>query len=110
MERTPDTVAVVNEDQQLTYLQLNRRANQLAHFLRRSGVGPEVCVGVCMEAARTCGRFAAILKAGGAYVPLDPTYPKTALPSCSKTARRPCCLRSEAPGEPALSSGESRLC
>ena len=80
VERTPDAVAVVYEDQQLTYLELNRRANQLAHFLRRFGVGPEVCVGVCMERGPDMAvGLLAILKAGGAYVPLDPTYPQERL-------------------------------
>ena len=49
VERTPDAVAVVFEDQQLTYRELNTRANQLAHHLRKLGVGPEVLVGICME-------------------------------------------------------------
>ena len=49
VERTPDAVAVVFEEQQLTYRELNRRANQLAHHLRTLGVGPEVLVGICVE-------------------------------------------------------------
>jgi amino acid adenylation domain-containing protein len=74
---TPDSMAVIYEDQQLTYSELNRRANHLAHFLRRSGVGPEVYVGVCMERApEMVISLLGILKAGGAYVPIDPTYPK----------------------------------
>jgi amino acid adenylation domain-containing protein/non-ribosomal peptide synthase protein (TIGR01720 family) len=77
VERSPDAVAVVFEDQQLTYQQLNQRANQLAHHLRKLGVGPEVLVGLCMERSleMTIGLLG-ILKAGGAYVPLDPSYPK----------------------------------
>lgn len=74
--RTPETAAVVFEGQQLTYRTLNERANQLAHYLRRLGVGPEVPVGLCLDRSLEmmvgiCG----ILKAGGAYVPLDPAYP-----------------------------------
>ncbi|HXC44488.1 MAG TPA: amino acid adenylation domain-containing protein, partial [Candidatus Dormibacteraeota bacterium] len=78
--RTPRAVAVVDEDRQLSYEELNRRANQLAHYLRKMGVGPEVKVGVCVE--RDLGMVVVlmgILKAGGAYVPLDSTYPAARL-------------------------------
>jgi amino acid adenylation domain-containing protein len=79
-ERTPDAVAVVFEDEHLTYLKLNERANQLAHYLRRRGVGPEVLVGICLERSmEMLTGLLGILKAGGAYVPLDPTYPKDRL-------------------------------
>ncbi|RPI95737.1 MAG: amino acid adenylation domain-containing protein, partial [Chloroflexi bacterium] len=75
-EKTPDAVALVFEDQQLTYAQLNARANQLAHYLRSQGVGPDVLVGICMERSlEMIIGLLGILKAGGAYVPLDPTYP-----------------------------------
>ena len=76
----PDAIAVVCEGQQLTYEQLNRRANQLAHHLRGAGVGREVAVGIFME--RTLEMVVAILgvlKAGGTYVPLDPAYPAARL-------------------------------
>lgn len=77
VERTPDTVAVVFEDQQLTYRELNERANHLAHYLIQQGVGPEVLVGVCMERSiEMIVGLLAILKAGRAYVPLDPAYPQ----------------------------------
>ncbi len=80
VERTPNAVAVVFEDQQLTYRELNARANQLAHYLRRSGVGPEVKVGICIERSlEMVVGLLGILKAGGAYVPLDPAYPKERL-------------------------------
>ena len=80
VERTPDAVAVVFEDQQLTYRQLNRRANQLAHYLRSLGVGPEVLVGILMERSlEMVIALYGILKAGGAYVPLDPEYPSERL-------------------------------
>jgi len=74
--KTPDVIAVVCGQQQLTYRQLNRRANQLAHYLQKKGVKPEVFVGICVERslAMLVG-ILGILKAGGAYVPLDPTYP-----------------------------------
>ncbi|MFZ3013875.1 MAG: condensation domain-containing protein, partial [Nitrospira sp.] len=74
--RTPETVAVVYEDQQLTYSELNGRANQLARYLRTLGVRPDVLVGLCVERSlEMLVGLLGILKAGGAYVPLDPTYP-----------------------------------
>ena len=77
--RTPEAVAVVFEDRQLTYAELNARANQLAHHLIGLGVGPEVLVGICMERSlELIVGLLAILKAGGAYVPLDPGYPASA--------------------------------
>jgi amino acid adenylation domain-containing protein/non-ribosomal peptide synthase protein (TIGR01720 family) len=75
-ERTPDAVAVVFEDNQLNYRELNKRANELAHHLRKLGVGPEVLVGVCLEPSiEMLVGLLGTLKAGGAYVPLDPSYP-----------------------------------
>ncbi len=80
VERTPDAVAVALEDAQLTYRELNRRANQLAHYLRARGVGAERLVGVCMERSfEMVIGLLGVLKAGGAYVPLDPTYPRERL-------------------------------
>ncbi|HET9305838.1 MAG TPA: amino acid adenylation domain-containing protein, partial [Candidatus Sulfotelmatobacter sp.] len=79
-ERTPDNVALVFEGQQLSYAELNARANQLAHFLLRQGVGPESRVGVCLHRSPALiTAFLAILKAGAAYVPLDPNYPEDRL-------------------------------
>ncbi len=76
VERTPEATALVYEAQQLTYRELNARANRLAHHLRSLGVGPEVLVGVCLERSlELVVGLLAILKAGGAYVPLDPSYP-----------------------------------
>jgi len=80
VECTPDAVAVVCEGQHLTYRELNTRANQLAHYLRRRGVGPEVLVGLCVERSiEMMVALLGILKAGGAYVPLDPAYPQERL-------------------------------
>ncbi|MEH2106011.1 amino acid adenylation domain-containing protein [Nostoc sp.] len=77
VERTPNDVAVVFEDEQLTYSELNKRANQLAHYLRTLGVKSEVLVGICVERSLSMViGLLAILKAGGAYVPLDPSYPQ----------------------------------
>ncbi|MEH2261607.1 amino acid adenylation domain-containing protein [Nostoc sp.] len=73
---TPDAVAVVFENQQLTYHQLNCRANQLAHYLRSLGVKPDALVGICVERSlEMMVGLLGILKAGGAYLPLDPAYP-----------------------------------
>jgi amino acid adenylation domain-containing protein len=79
-ERTPDTEAVIFGEQRLTYGELNKRANQLAHYLIKQGIGAEVFVGICVEQSfEMIMGILAILKAGGAYVPLDPEYPKERL-------------------------------
>ena len=76
VERNPDAVAVAFEEQQLTYHELNCRANQLAHYLQSLGVGADVLVGICVERSwEMIVGLLGILKAGGAYVPLDPEYP-----------------------------------
>ena len=76
VNRTPDAIAVVFNDEKLTYQQLNGRANQLAHRLVKLGVGPESLVGICIERSpEMVIAVLAVLKAGGAYVPMDPTYP-----------------------------------
>ena len=78
--KTPDRTAVVFQGKTLSYRELNERANQMAHYLRKRGVGPEVLVGVCLN--RTPEMVIGLLgiwKAGGAYVPLDPTYPQERL-------------------------------
>ena len=76
VKRTPERRAVSTDTTELSYADLNRRANQLAHYLVELGVGPEVRVGICMERSpdMVVGLLA-ILKSGGAYVPLDPNYP-----------------------------------
>ena len=80
VERTPDAVAVIFREEQLTYRELNCRVNQLAHHLRRLGVGPETLVGICVERSlETIIGLLGIFKAGGAYVPLDPAYPRERL-------------------------------
>ncbi|MGA9379337.1 MAG: amino acid adenylation domain-containing protein, partial [Phormidium sp.] len=76
VEQTPDAVAVICEKEQLTYQQLNCRANQVAHHLRSWGVGADVVVGICVERSlEMVIGILGILKAGGAYLPLDPAYP-----------------------------------
>jgi amino acid adenylation domain-containing protein/non-ribosomal peptide synthase protein (TIGR01720 family) len=80
VERTPDSVALVWEQQKLSYGELKRRADRIAHRLLESGVGPEVRVGICLERSlEMVVALLGVLKAGGAYVPLDPTYPKERL-------------------------------
>jgi natural product biosynthesis luciferase-like monooxygenase protein len=76
VEERPSAVALIYEDQQISYAQLNRRANQLARHLRHHGVGPESIVGVFMDRSlELMTALIAIHKAGGAYLPLDPAYP-----------------------------------
>jgi glutamate-1-semialdehyde-2,1-aminomutase len=74
--RTPDHTALVLDGQTLSYAALNAQANQLAHYLRKHGVVPDMLVGVCLERSfANIIALLAILKAGGAYVPMDPEYP-----------------------------------
>jgi amino acid adenylation domain-containing protein/non-ribosomal peptide synthase protein (TIGR01720 family) len=80
VERTPKRIAAVHLDQELTYRELNARANKLAHYLQELGVGPETRVGILMERSlEMLVGMLAVLKAGGAYVPLDPEYPQERL-------------------------------
>lgn len=88
VERSPDAVALTYQDQSLTYGELNRRANRLAHYLQSMGVRPEVRVGLCLErSAELVIGILGILKAGGAYVPLDPEYPSQRLEFMLKDAQ-----------------------
>jgi len=78
--RTPEQVAVVFEEQEVSYRELNERANQLAHHLRSLGVGPETRVGILLDrSVEMVVALLGVLKAGGAYVPLDPEYPNERL-------------------------------
>ena len=80
VKQTPDAIAVTFEGQRLTYRELNTKANQLAHHLRRLGVGPGRIVGICLERSlEMVIGLLGILKAGGAYLPLDPSYPRERL-------------------------------
>lgn len=86
--KSPDAVAVEFESEQLTYRELNVRANQLGHQLRSLGVGPERLVGICVERSLSMMvGLLGILKAGGAYVPLDPDYPQERLAYTLEDAR-----------------------
>src|SRR6266850_848498 len=80
VERSAEAIAVTYEGQEVSYEELNRRANQLGHYLQGLGVGPEVRVGLCLErSVELVVGILGILKAGGAYVPLDPDYPQERL-------------------------------
>jgi amino acid adenylation domain-containing protein len=93
VERTPEATALICGHESLTYRELNTRANRLAHYLRKQGVGPEVLVGVCLERSiEMLVGILGILKAGGAYVPLDPAYPKERLAAILEDAKAPILL------------------
>ena len=96
VERTPDSIAVVFENQQLTYAELNAQANKVAHYLQELGVKPEVLVGVCLT--RSLSMLVgclSILKAGGAYVPLDPSLPTARLAFVINDTQMPVLLAQE---------------
>src|SRR5580704_18545143 len=86
--RDPDAVAVVFKGRQMSYRELNWRANQVAHYLRKRGVGPEILVGVCFEhSPEMVIALLGVWKSGGAYVPLDPAYPPERLSFMLSDAR-----------------------
>lgn len=94
--RTPDAVSLMYQSTTLTYRELNLRANQLAHYLQRFGVGPETLVGLCVERSpEMIIGMLGILKAGGAYVPLDPVYPEERLNFMLSDAQTPVLLTQE---------------
>ena len=105
--RAPEAVALVYEGAQLSYGELNERANRLAHHLRALGVGPDAIVGLCVERSfEMIVALLGVLKAGGAYLPIDPDYPKDRIaymidgrragagPDAGPFARRACRRRS----------------
>ncbi|TYS39120.1 AMP-binding protein [Bacillus pumilus] len=80
VQENPDAIAVVYEDEEWSYKEVQEQANQLAHYLQKRGIGPESLVGLCVERSpKMIVGLLGILKAGGAYVPLDPAYPKKRL-------------------------------
>ncbi|MGH7832388.1 MAG: non-ribosomal peptide synthetase, partial [Candidatus Binatia bacterium] len=99
VERSPAAIAAVFGNHQWSYRELNRRANQLAHYLRKLGVGPEVTVGVCMERCpEMLVGLLGVLKAGGAYVPLDPALPEERLSFTIEDSRVGVMLTAESSG------------
>ncbi len=96
VQRTPTATAVTFEGEQLSYDELNRRANQLAHHLQKMGAGPDTLVGVCMERSlEMVIALYGILKAGAAYVPIDPEYPQQRIEFMLKDAAVPVLLTQE---------------
>ncbi|MBD1832152.1 amino acid adenylation domain-containing protein [Cyanobacteria bacterium FACHB-472] len=96
IEQNKDAIALVFEDKQLTYQELNVRSNKLAHYLQKLGVGSEILVGLCVDRSldMIIGMLA-ILKAGGAYLPLDPSYPPERLSFMLQDAQVPVILTHE---------------
>ncbi|WP_414561757.1 MULTISPECIES: non-ribosomal peptide synthetase [unclassified Anabaena] len=93
VERTPNHIAVTHANEQLTYNQLNHRANQLAHHLQKLGVKPDVLVGICMERSlEMVVALLGVLKAGGAYLPIDPMYPQERVTFMVEDAQTPVIL------------------
>ncbi|MHC5737512.1 amino acid adenylation domain-containing protein [Nostoc sp.] len=111
VEKTPDSIAVVFKKEQLTYQELNHRANKIAHHLRLLGVGTEILVGICVERSlEMIVGMLGILKAGGAYVPLDPTYPKERLSFMLSDSQVQVVLTQEKFVENLTASGAKLIC
>jgi amino acid adenylation domain-containing protein len=111
VEHAPDDIALIFQDQRVSYQELNQRANQLAHCLRRRGVGPNVLVGICAErSVEMIVGILGILKAGGAYVPLDPAYPSDRLSWMMEDAQTPLLLTQDHLLERLPVSAAARIC
>jgi amino acid adenylation domain-containing protein len=96
VERTPEAPALIFEARRFSYREVNARANQLAHYLRQVGVGPDVLVGVCAErSVEMVVALLGVMKAGGAYLPIDPAYPKERLRAMLEDADPPVLLTQE---------------
>src|SRR6185369_7120748 len=92
-QRTPNAIAIVADENQISFGDLNARANQLAHFLKDQEVGPEVLVGICMERSiEMVLAMLATLKAGAAYVPIDPSFPARRVNDLLEDTRAPLVL------------------
>ncbi|NJP21134.1 MAG: amino acid adenylation domain-containing protein [Hydrococcus sp. CRU_1_1] len=111
VEKTPDAIAVVFEEQQLTYKELNDRANRLAHHLQTLGVKPEMLVGICLKRSlEMVIGLLGILKAGGAYLPLDPEYPQERLAFVLSDAKANILLTQQALLDKLLHQKEKIVC
>jgi amino acid adenylation domain-containing protein/thioester reductase-like protein len=111
VERNPDAVAVIFGEQQLTYQELNQRANQLAHHLRSVGVVPDAVVGICVERSLEMAiGLLGILKAGAAYLPLDPAYPQERIAYMLENAQVPVVLTQASLLPPLLEYGIPAIC
>ncbi|HKY28029.1 MAG TPA: amino acid adenylation domain-containing protein [Pyrinomonadaceae bacterium] len=107
VERSPNATALVSDEQTFTYSELNARANQLAHYLQKLGVGPDVLVGICIErSALMVVGLLGILKAGGAYLPLDPAYPSERLRFMLQDAGAPVLLTVSGLGDSSSASAQ----
>ena len=94
--RTPSNTAVIFEGRQTRYFELNERANRIAHYLRKRGVGPDAIVGVCLDRSpEMVEALIGVWKAGGAYIPLDPSYPMDRLSFMINDAQTPFLLTQE---------------
>src|SRR5713226_961607 len=108
---TPDAVALISKDQQLTFAELEQRANQLGHYLQKRGVGPEVVVAVCMERSiEAMIALLGILKAGGAFVPVDASYPAERVNFLLEDSRAPIVLTQERLRESLTLSASEPIC
>lgn len=109
--RTPDAVAVVQDQRRWSYRELDRQAERLANRLRVTGVGPEVVVGICLERSlELLAALLAVLKAGGAYLPLDPSFPAERLAFMLADSRAPWVLTEERWRPRLAGYGGSLLC
>ena len=111
VKKTPHNIALVYEDEELTYQELNERANQLAYYLRDHGVGPDTLVAIALERSlEMMIGLLGILKAGGAYVPLDPTYPQERLRFMLEDTQAPVVLTTSIIADELPSTGNQLIC
>jgi len=111
VKQAPHAIAVRFAAQQFTYQELNQGSNQLAHYLRKLGVGPDSLVGLCIErSAVAVAGMLGILKAGAAYLPLDPTYPPERLHWMLTDAQVSVVLTQQRSAEPLAACGAKVIC